>query len=99
MTKEREALKQALEALEQSQTKAPCGKSGVVYWEGVKIHEAAITAIKEALAQPPLPVQPQRPWVGLTDEEFAEILCDDRCQGRPELMLLQVQAKLKEKNT
>ena len=51
MTKD-EALTQALEALEQSQTKAPCGKSGVVYWEGVKIHEAAIAAIKEALAQP-----------------------------------------------
>ena len=47
-----EALKLALEALEQSQTKAPFGKSGVVYWEGVKIHEAAIAAIKEALAQP-----------------------------------------------
>lgn len=40
----------------------------------------------------------QRPWVGLTDEQFAEILCDSRWQGRPELMLLQVQAKLKEKN-
>jgi hypothetical protein len=51
MTKD-EALKLALEALEQSQTKAPFGKSGVVYWEGVKIHEAAITAIKAALAQP-----------------------------------------------
>ena len=38
-------------------------------------------------------------WVGLTLEEFAEILCDDRWQGRPELMMLQVQAKLKERNT
>ena len=42
---------------------------------------------------------PQRTWVGLTNKEFAEILCDDRWQGRPELMMLQVQAKLKEKNT
>ena len=41
----------------------------------------------------------QRTWVGLTNKEFAEILCDDRWQGRPELMMLQVQAKLKEKNT
>ena len=43
--------------------------------------------------------QPQREWVGLTRREFAEILCDDRWQGRPELMLLQVQQQLKEKNT
>ena len=42
---------------------------------------------------------PKRTWVDLTDEEFAEILCDDRWQDRPELMMLQVQAKLKEKNT
>ena len=42
---------------------------------------------------------PQRTWVDLTREEFAEILCDDRWQGRPELMMLQVQAKLKDKNT
>ena len=41
----------------------------------------------------------EQPWVGLTEEEFAEVLCDDRWQGRPELMLLQVQSKLKEKNT
>ena len=40
----------------------------------------------------------QKEWVDLTNEQFAEILCDDRWQGRPELMLLQVQAKLKEKN-
>ena len=38
------------------------------------------------------------PWVELTSAEFAEILCDDRWQFRPELMMLQVQAKLKEKN-
>ena len=42
---------------------------------------------------------PQREWVELTRAEFAEILCDDRWQGRPELMMLQVQAKLKDKNT
>jgi hypothetical protein len=41
----------------------------------------------------------QRPWVGLTNKEIAEILCDDRWQMRPELMLLACQAKLKEKNT
>jgi len=41
----------------------------------------------------------QRKWAGLTNEEIAEILCDDRWQMRPELMLLACQAKLKEKNT
>ena len=44
-------------------------------------------------------VAPKCTWVGLTNKEFAEILCDDRWQGRPELMMLQVQAKLKENNT
>ena len=42
---------------------------------------------------------PQRTWVDLTRAQFAEILCDDRWQGRPKLMLLQAQSKLKEKNT
>ena len=41
---------------------------------------------------------PQRTWVDLTRAQFAEILCDDRWQGRPELMLLQAQSKLKEQN-
>jgi hypothetical protein len=42
---------------------------------------------------------PERIWVDLTNEQFAEILCDDRWQMRPELMLLACQAKLKEMNT
>jgi hypothetical protein len=46
-----EAMKQALEALEQSQTKAPFGADGVVYSKGVKIHEAAITALRTAIAE------------------------------------------------
>jgi DNA-binding XRE family transcriptional regulator len=41
----------------------------------------------------------EKVWHNLTSKEFAEILCDDRWQFRPELMMLQVQAKLKEKNT
>jgi len=41
---------------------------------------------------------PQRGWVDLTREEVAEILCDERWQRRPELILLEVHAKLKEKN-
>ena len=54
----------------------------------------ALQAARDALKSLP----PQRTWVELTHSEFAEILCDNRWQGRPELMLLQAQAKLKEKN-
>ncbi|MFN5939004.1 MAG: hypothetical protein ACK44C_01365 [Polaromonas sp.] len=46
MTKDREALKLALEALQYSPW---------TYWRTAK----AIDAIQQALAQPPLPVQPQ----------------------------------------
>jgi hypothetical protein len=49
---DRELMQQALEALEQSNTKAPFGADGVVYWEGVKTHEAAIDALRKRLAQP-----------------------------------------------
>ena len=49
---DREIMQQALDALKQSSTKAPFGADGVVYVEGVKIHEAAITALRERLAQP-----------------------------------------------
>ncbi len=63
-------------------------------------------ALEAALAQPEQVDCPrcghvcsQREWVGLTNEEIAEILCDDRWQMRPELMLLACQAKLKERNT
>ena len=49
----------------------------------------AITAIKEALAQP------QRTWVGLTDEEFQ--YCVEL--KNPESIAEEVEAKLKEKNT
>jgi len=43
-------------------------------------------------------IVPQRTWVDLTHAEFAEILCDDKWQFRPELMLLRAQQLLKEKN-
>ena len=52
-----------------------------------------------ALVCPLYTTPPQRTWVDLTRAQFAEILCDDRWQGRTELMLLQAQSKLKEKNT
>lgn len=40
----------------------------------------------------------KRAWVDLTSRQFAEILCDDRWQRRPELMLLRAQQLLKELN-
>ena len=49
-------------------------------------------------AETALPVT-ERTWVDLTRAELAEILCDDRWQGRPELMLLQAQSQLKERNS
>ena len=107
MTKD-EALKQALEALEESWHLTP--KPDYV--------RASITTIKEVLAQPeqePVKmvaynctcgrtmkfesvhgvVAPQRTWVGLTDEEF-QLIYD---MGRtPTGMMEMVEAKLKEKN-
>ena len=41
---------------------------------------------------------PRKAWVDLTRAQFAEILCDDRWQRRPELMLLRAQQLLKELN-
>ena len=43
--------------------------------------------------------EPKREWVNLTGEEFAEILFHGGGIHRPEIMLLKVQEKLKEKNT
>ena len=60
------ALKQALEALETS-TDWNVSATG----RQLKSMQA-ITALRTRLAQPPLPVQPQREWVGLTDEEIAQ---------------------------
>ena len=58
----------------------------------------AYNAIKVMCGDVQEMLQQQRTWVDLTRAQFAEILCDDRWQGRPELMLLQAQSKLKEKN-
>ena len=122
MTKQTEALKLALEALEWF-TAAEQGDEPPI--------NKAITAIKEALAQPELvgwqyreanddgtwgawlgcdkrlaedhwrqvraiyTIPPQRPWVGLTDEEIEE------AYAKPTLrkMYQAIEAKLKELNT
>ena len=63
---EREALKLALEALEESQT----DNDTMEFWDR---KSKAITAIKEALAQPA-----QREWVGLTDEDCKGMSAGDK---------------------
>jgi len=93
MTKD-EALKLALEALENGMKFVwtdPEREAGFV----------AIDAIKEALAQP------QRPWVGLTDEEVEKLDCVQALwqdEGECEIhgvkeFYRNIEAKLKEKNT
>ena len=88
MTKD-EALKLALEALEYA------GPS----W--IDARQPAITAIKEALAQPgpeylAFMDTPQRTWVGLTDEDRLEFA---KAQHGWEDLCLAVESKLKQKNT
>ena len=97
----KEAMKLALEALENSRSLEPVD----VQWVKGKRH-AAITALREALAEQPAQQEPfgfavmenpiappaQRTWVGLTDEELREFDVDPI---EAKLMI----AKLKEKNT
>ena len=90
MTKD-EALRMALEVL----CSAVEPKKGKVYareFEPIDCYamqEQAIKVCKEALAQP------EREWVGLTDEEIDEC---DWCQSEREYAR-SVERKLKDKNT
>lgn len=106
-----EALKLALEALENHEGNYKLGDAGC------DRHEAAITAIKEALAQPepepePVacdcnqgqvchicdPITPsQRTWVGLTDEEIERLI--HNFGSDPHTLLDEVDARLKARNT
>ena len=52
MTTLREAAQQALEALEQSETTVPYEGFGMAHREAERKHQAAITALRAALAQP-----------------------------------------------
>ena len=93
MTKD-EALKLALEALK----KAHHAMQTDMAQDQI---EEAITKCEEALAQPPLPVQPERRWVGLTAQEAAE--CWTGAQSRHvRTNAVQIwenfEAKLKDKN-
>lgn len=88
MTKD--VLQQALEALERYQRKR----------QDFDTFSDTITALQEALAQP---VQPQRPWVGLTDTERNEIWKKEVGWGDPshddEDLMKAIERTLKEKNT
>ena len=105
MTKD-EALKLALEALE---------NLPALNWIPEKDMQVqdAITAIKEALAQPEpvidksaairiatsLGWEPKRTWVGLTDEEIMDMYNEPRSDAEMIAFGREVEAKLKEKNT
>ena len=87
----REVLKLALEALEEYADHE--GKT--------RAADEAITAIKEALAQP---AQEQRPWVELTDEEMKDIRASFSGQFLETWefaykVQVATQAKLKDRNT
>jgi hypothetical protein len=90
MTKD-EALKLALEALEQLQGGCTDHDDGTVEAITVWCPEV-IDAIKEALAQPE-----ERPWVGLTQEE--EMLIATTPNKTRHWVVCATEAKLKEKNT
>ena len=92
MTKD-EALRMALEALD-----ALCINDYSGYELGKRdahLVDNALTAIKKALAQP------EREWVGLTEEEI--YLCtnhiDRNSRGWANEYARSIEAKLKEKNT
>jgi hypothetical protein len=98
MTKDK-ALKLALEAFEYQA--ALTGDDSTNEWNySFKMQDIAAAAIKEALAQP---VQPERTWVNLTDEEIDAIEILHWYEG-PDLwglrkFIREIEAKLKEKNT
>jgi hypothetical protein len=103
---EREALKLALEALEAVNPSLVCDMAhhSKKYQHGIGQtcpleirHLETITAIKAALAQPPLPVQ--REWVGLTDEEAIEIQRNMVYGNHSFIKVIKaIEVKLKEKN-
>jgi hypothetical protein len=68
VTVSREILQQALKALEQSETWVPYEGFGMLRREAQRKHEAAITAVKAALAQPE-----QEPVAWASKRELARI--------------------------
>ena len=74
MTKE--VMQQALDAIH------------LYLWAGDKhLLQDAHEALRTTLLQPPLPVQPVRPWVGLTAEEIASIPLNEHALQTAEKLL------------
>ena len=69
---------------------------GGYYSRGIGFEQTDIPFAKHT---PLYTAPPQREWQELTRGEIADILCDDRWQLRPELMILAALEKVKEKNT
>jgi len=98
---DRELMQQALDALEKTKPKISQGSLDVL------THDAAITALRNRLAQPEQELVidcprcghccPQRPWVGLTDEEIDEMERDEAFIGNVKEITRAIEAKLKEK--
>lgn len=86
MTKEREALRMALEALEYISSH---------YMSLPKVGCMALAAIEEALAEQP--AQPSKPWVGLTPAHLADCILKGR--GDEVTTWKLIESKLKELNT
>jgi len=102
-----EAMKQALEALEEAHPKP--------YNESVITHFEAIVSLRQAIAETEKQEQnfcprcgkrtndihtctpPQRTWVGLTDEEIIQIVNANSSKGLY-LMAKAIKVKLKERN-
>jgi len=82
-----EVIKEALETKDEPVGKFAKFTDGI--WKEVTDYSAGI----------PLYTTPQRTWVGLTDEEIAELVCNlEDPENRIELGQ-KIEAKLKEKNT
>ena len=110
MTKD-EALKLALEALTNAYWPT---ESDLMPAHNIKECAEAITAIKEALAQPEqepvidksaavriatsLGWEPKRTWVGLTDEEVNKLVDDEDWYNDPHEFSRIVEAKVRGKN-
>jgi hypothetical protein len=94
---EREALKLALEALENMAKIRNCQREkGYPLSDADKRMQTAITAVKQALAQPP-----QRTWIWLSDADIAEVV-DTTCQysgGYEEYLIKKAERKIRSMNT
>ena len=105
MTKD-EALKLALEALEDLGMKHYESTGEVLYKETFTAIKTALEAKDEPVAYLPPTASPenacytppQRTWVGLTDEDFLEA-CQIAERGNYLVAFQRIQTKLKEKNT